>query len=196
MTELSSFYQHPSYLLLVSIIESIDADPNLPTSKDVQSPIMAFFTVAFERYPEKIGAINSLSDSLGNVKDLVREAIRLSGKHDAILHWKENKPVTIDMLWFGYFASGESSYLKRLISEMSLCDRTDSIDAILTGYGAKYSLAIRARQFPEVRQFLEDASGNASGKLLQNIHDILNSSPGEIYEQMLERQRQYNSDRM
>ena len=72
MTKVWSFYREPSFDLLTNIIRSIDAEPGFPNNKDRQSPTLAFFAVAFERYPDKLNSINSLSDSLKNIKKLVQ----------------------------------------------------------------------------------------------------------------------------
>ena len=193
ITELWNFYRQPSYTLLTNIILSIDVDPNFRTDKEAQTTLMAFFAVAIERYPEKFNSLNALSDSLKNVKKLLREALALSRKKDAILNWRVHKPVTIGVLWSGYFASGEPRYLKRLISEMSLCDRNDSIVVTETGFGAKLTLSMYARMFPEIKQYLEEALGSSSANLSPHIHDAIYLSPRQIAERMKERAEGYKS---
>jgi len=187
------FYHQPSYSVLTSIIRSIDVDPGTPSHKGTMPAIMAFYAVAIQRYPDKIKSLNDLSDDLANTKMLLRDAIRLSQNRDAIFNWQERKPITIDMLWGAYFASGEPRYLKRIVSEMLFIDRTDSLNVTLTGFAAEYTFAIYAQMFPEVKQYLQDAMGNASPNLIPHIHEALYMSPEHIREEAMERSRQIHN---
>ncbi len=193
MSDLVTFCQHPSYPLLVSIIRSIDADPSYQKNRDTYTPTIGFFAVAFERYPDQFNSLSALTDSLRNMKKIIRDALRLSRTKDAILNWQEHKPVTIDILWYGYFASREPKYLKRIVSQMILCERNDSIYVTFTGLRAEYSLCINARVFPEVKQYLEEALGTAPASLLPYIREALYSQPIQIYQQMRDRAEQFDN---
>ena len=186
---LLNFYRQPSFDVLTNIIRSVESDTSYRSNQTAQLTITAFYAAAFERYPEKLGAINKLSDSLRYSKKLIQAALRMNEKRDAILtldREQPHMPVMINMLCAAFLASGEPKYLKRVVSELTLCDRKDSIVVRLTGYTAKFSLSLYAREIPEVKEYLEESLGNAPPALATHLREALDLSPGQILIQVRE----------
>jgi hypothetical protein len=178
--DLQSFFQRPSSSRLTEIIKKLDSDSTLSSDPNSQAPIIGFLTVALARYRDHQDAYLKLASGLKSSQNLVFFCFRLSQKKDTILHWTGHHPSLNDMFWGAYFASGDTRYLKRLVSEMALCERTDSLMLFMTGSSAKWSLCSNACQYPEVKKYLTDAIKTSPNNLLPYIKETLELSPSEV----------------
>jgi len=193
-TELQSFYQHPSASLLTDIVQSIDADSSFLSKASSHPPIIGFLTVAFSRYKEEYDAYQSLAIQLKYAQDFVRFCLDLSQTKDTILNWTGHDASLNDLHWGGFFASGDSRYIDRIVSEMQYCERTDSLVLFLAGASAKWSLCSNAKNFPEVKERLEELLNSMPADLKSHIKETLNSSPNDLKNEMSESIKHY-SDR-
>jgi hypothetical protein len=185
-TELQSFFQHPSGELLTEIITSLDTDTSFMSKTDGHPPIIGFLTVALSKYENQGNFYKELSNKLKNIQDLVQYCLMLSQSKDTILNWAGHNASINDLRWGAFFASGDSRYLSKLVSEMEYCDRDDSLMLFLAGSSAKWSLCANARQYPEVKRYLENAKDTSSKSLRPHIEEALSSSPSDIKDKMIE----------
>ena len=191
--EVQSFYQHPSYTLLSDIIKSMDADSTF-LSEEHYPPFIGFLTVAFSKYHEKYEDFKEIAEGLRFKGSLILYCLKLSGIKDTILNWPGHDASINDMHWGGFFASGDSRYLQRLVSEMQYCGDRDSLMLFPTGATAKWSLCANARNYPEVKQYLEHASETADSALKPQIIESLNSTPNELRNEMNDGIKQFSNN--
>lgn len=187
--EMQSFYQHPSRDLLDRLILSIDADSTFQGNENAHPPFIGFLATAFSSYQPS--SLQDLVDGLGPTRWLAGLSLDLSLTKDTILNWQEHSPTTNDLLWGGFFASGDKRYIHRLVSEMRFCDNTDSLMLMLTGFAAKWSLSSNSRQYTAVKTILEHYADDAPDHLLPHIHDALDSSPSELKERTVKQVRAF-----
>lgn len=182
--EIQSFYQKPSSLKLETIIKSIDSDKEFAQNMSGRSPILGFFATAFTMYSNEQNKFTDIIRNLSNCKGLMQSAMDLSKTKDTILNWQNHSPETNDLLWGGFFASGDSRYLKRLATETTFSSDTTSLVLYLAGSTAKWSLCANSRNYAEVKSFLEGYSKEAPEDVRSNITEILRSTPGRLKELM------------
>lgn len=199
--EMQSFFKHPSPDLLTDIIKSIDSEEDFLSKSSSAYPFIGFITVALSKYPDKSVDFNNLSNELKYSKDLVKYCLKLSETKDTVLNWKGHEASINDLVWSGFFASGDTRYLDRLVSELKYCDMKDSLVLFLAGMSAKWSLCSNAINYPIVGEYLEQTLENRPPEIKVHIKELLNTMPEEIMKQMKEgvreirkREKDKNSD--
>jgi hypothetical protein len=191
--EIQCFYQHPGSTLLSDIIKSMDEDSTFLSNPNTNPVIIGFLTVALSKYHEKSEGYQEMANELKFKRSLVLYCLELSGVKDTILNWPGHNSSINDLHWGGFFASGDTRYLERLVSELQYCDNKDSLNLFLTGNSAKWSLCSNAINYPEVKQYLEHASDAAPAALKSQLIDVLHSSSAELKNQMLEGIKQFKN---
>ena len=184
--EMQVFHRHQNPALLRALIFAMDEDDNLTTNSNSHPPLMGFLATAFVLYDSSMDDYISLSDSLSNAQQIVRIALVLSQTKDTILNWPFHSPAVNDMRWGAFFASGDTTYLSRLASELPLCENRDSLMLFLTGATAKWSLCSNARQYFEVKHYLQGYLEHATNALRPHLEEILTKSPSEMRKQMMD----------
>lgn len=184
--EMQGFYQHPSPDLVIDIIKNIDGTKDFLSKSTSVFPYIGFMTVAFSKYPDKYEEFYKFSNGLNDSKELVQYCLKLSKIRDTVLNWQGHEPGINDLVWSGFFASGDTRYLDRLVSEMKYCDRKDSLKLFLTGISAKWSLCANAISYPLVKEYLEQTLEKGPPELKAHIKELLNTTPDVITEQMRE----------
>lgn len=184
--EMQSFYKHPSPELLADIIKIIDSEEDFLSKSSSVFPYIGFITVALSKYQDKSEDFYDLSNKLKYSQELIKQCLKLSQIKDTVINWRGHDPSINDLVWSGFFASGDTRYLDRLVSELKYCGRKDSLVLFLTGITAKWSLCSNAKSYPIVKEYLEQTLENRPTDLKVHINELLISMPGEIKEQMKE----------
>lgn len=192
--KMQSFYQHPSPDLVIGIIKNIDGTKNFLSKSTSVFPYIGFMTVAFSKYADKYEEFYNFSNGLNDSKELVQYCLKLSKIRDTVLNWQGHEPGINDLVWSGFFASGDTRYLDRLVSEMKYCDRKDSLKLFLTGISAKWSLCANAISYPLVKEYLEQTLEKRPPDLKAYIEELLGTTPDVITEQMREGIREFKNN--
>ncbi|MGE5621291.1 MAG: hypothetical protein ACM3U0_01825 [archaeon] len=189
--EMQNFFLHPSSDLVIDIIKSIDADKNFLNGSSSIILYTGFMTAAFAKYADKYEEFYNLSNGLNGSKELAQYCLKLSKIQDAVLNWAGHDPGINDLLWSGFFASGDTKYLDRLVSEMKYCERKDSLNLFLTGISAKWSLCANAISYSLVKEHLKQTLDKRPPELQAHLKELLNTTPDVITEQMREGIREF-----
>jgi hypothetical protein len=190
---LQSFFQHPSSTLLIKLVNSVENDTALLNNANGQATILGFLAAAFQKYNNSFDTFQELVNNLHNSKLLEKYCLKLSLSQDTILNWPGHSPSINDLHWGGFFASGDTRYLSKLVSEMEYCDTNDSLLLFLTGASAKWSLSSNANQYIEVKHFLEVAKDTSSNYLRTQIEESLQLTPNELQDKMIEKIKLYKN---
>lgn len=191
--KMQTFFLHPDSDIILKIIKDIDGDKSFFDKSGAVYPYIGFMTVAFSKYADKYDEFYNFSNGLNDTKELVQHCLRLSKIQDTILNWRGHLPGVNDLVWSGFFASGDTRYIGRLVSEMQFCKRKDSLMLFLTGITAKWSLCANAISYPQVKEYLEQTLERRPPEIQAHIKELLSTTPDVITKQMEEGIREINN---
>ena len=100
------------------------------------------------------------------------------------------------MIWGGYFGTGDTRYLDKLIGETRLIEREDSLVLFMTGASAKWSLASNARQHESIKNYISQKIPTANEKTKKMLKEILTRAPAEIREEIMKQAEEIKNKTM
>ena len=125
--------------------------------------------------------------ALFNRFELFDYALAFGKSQDTILHWKNRKPDSNDLIWGAYFGTGDTRYLDKLIGETKLIEREDSLVLFMTGASAKWSLASNALLHPSIKNFITEKIPTTDEETKKILVEILALDPGEIRDEIMKK---------
>lgn len=87
-------------------------------------------------------------------------------------------PSDVDMLWGAFFASGDASYVNRIILAASWARAADTPDKLLSGAAAQATLTSNAKLHPRVMHALKDLQDVTTGDLQEVIAQVIGEAEG------------------
>lgn len=183
---LTFFYVHPDSSTLKSLIRTLQ---NSQTAREAlpPAPVIGFFTaILLSSSPNRI-IVNREFNALNSRFDLFDYALAFGKSQDTIIHWKNRKPDSNDLIWGAYFGTGDTRYLDKLLGETKLIEREDSLVLYMTGASAKWSISSNARQHESIKKYLTQRLPTADEKTKKMLTEILTRSPGDIREEIMNR---------
>ncbi len=187
---LDNYYTDRNTEDICKLIRSIDV-MGITEESNASPPIMGFFVPIFcdsnVNSTELKNTISKLTTSKSFFEGILKSTEK---KVNALLMIEQHYPYWNDVMWGAYYSTGDNRYLAKLVSQLSFCNRTDSVMLLLTGLTAKWSLCSNAKKLPPIKEYLKSELPKSSKEINEIITDILLLSPGEIKEQMEERVKQ------
>ncbi|MHB1233909.1 MAG: hypothetical protein ACYCZQ_15190 [Burkholderiales bacterium] len=85
-----------------------------------------------------------------------------------------------DIFWGAFFASGDISYVDKIIAQLKYIDERKDIGLFLTAASAKWSLSSNSRNHPIIKTRLEAIKRDDDDKLRIVVEEILTKTPEQI----------------
>ncbi len=175
-------------------------------NNSAKPPVFGFLASAFQNYPdEKAGWIQNLDSlnekhldvivyglwfaDLDNTQEWIDPILdKHPGLKEKLAHLLKTSPTplleipliqgpwVLDALWGGFFASGASPPVRRIISTLVWLDAKDSRRKMLIGGAAKWSLQSNARQHPKVMKICEEELKVQPKEIADHLRDIIESA--------------------
>ena len=176
------YYINPQPELVTDAIEFI-GEQKYASKKNMYGSMMGFFTYVFshneDRREEWLNVINKQDDK---TKAFFLEAMNTN--IDELLNKTEVFPPLNDMYWGAFFASGDVSYIDKLIDNLQYINEREDKDLFLAAGTAKWSLGSNALFHPKVKAAIEELKTNDNPELRKLAEDMLNSTPEELMEEI------------
>jgi len=112
-------------------------------------------------------------------EDLDYLQILLNNEPFNLRQLKPANPSHLDMLWGAFFASGESQYVKRIISALTFLDQRRDPFKYATAASAKWSLKSRSLHDAKVLETCRDELGKSSEPIRAHLLDIVSQAEGK-----------------
>ncbi|MGB5105268.1 MAG: hypothetical protein WBP29_08760 [Candidatus Zixiibacteriota bacterium] len=187
---LNNYYKNPDVQMLPMLMIEID-NSGMLAKESARGPIEGFFAVALAATTIDSLSIQKVIESLGSSKEFFRHCFTLRHYKDTVLNVSSHHPGVNDMMWGGFFASGDLRYVERLISELQFCDNQDSVYLYLTGATAKWSLGSNSRQHPKVKTYLEEMVGKVTPAIAFHLREALKSDSAVLEKQMMDKLKKF-----
>ncbi|MFW5808060.1 MAG: hypothetical protein ACOCWH_03295 [Spirochaetota bacterium] len=100
-----------------------------------------------------------------------------------MIRQQEFNPTLNDILWGGYYASGERTYVVQVIENMKHLDERNNLMHFVTSHSAKWSLSVNSRSHHEVKKIIQDEIRSKS-PYKAALEEVLKKDPDTINEEM------------
>ncbi len=92
-------------------------------------------------------------------------------------------PLSNDMNWACFFASGKTKYLDNIIETLKYLDKNDELELYLTGASAKWSLSSNSRKHIRVQNFIETIKKTEPPEIQTILKEIIDKTPEQIQQE-------------
>lgn len=179
----SYYYLNPQPELITDAIELI-VKQGYTSNENIYGSMMGFFTYVFshneDRREEWLNVINKQDDK---TKEFFLEA--MDTNIEELISKTEISPILNDMYWGAFFASGDVSYIDKLIDKLQYINERENKDLFLAAGTAKWSLGSNALFHPKVKAAIEELKTSDNPELRKLAEDMLNSTPEELIEEII-----------
>lgn len=186
------FYTKSDSVVLKSLIKTLqnsqEARESIPPA-----PVIGFFTAILLSHSPNREVVYRELNRLTNRYELFDYALAFGKSQDTIVHWKNRKPDSNDLIWGAYFGTGDTRYLDKLVGETKLVTREDSLVLYMTGASAKWSLSSNARQHEQIKQYLTMLAQGTDEGTKKVLTEILTKDPGVIREEIFKKAEEIKS---
>jgi hypothetical protein len=179
-----TYYLSPNPDLIDAAIRFIGKN-GLVSDEAAAIGFTAFFAEVFEQNENRVAAWDLVIAQQDHpTQQLFSTAKSLSLR--SFIRDAPPSPELNDLCWAGFFASGRTEYLERIIRNLSYVEERSDLNLYLTGASAKWSLASNAASHPTVRMVIEESRANAGEERKELLGEVLSKSPGTITTEMTE----------
>jgi hypothetical protein len=181
-----TYYQHPRPDRIPTLIDALNSTGLLQKPSAIP-PYVGFFSEVFSGNPDKLPQWQALIDKQdAHIKAALERAVALS-KAGGVLTLRGHSAELNDMYWGAFFASGDSSFTKKLVDQLRYCDERNDLQLFMTGISAKWSLASNAQSHAVVALDLETEKGNNPDKRIRElIAELLVQGPARVKQEAAE----------
>lgn len=179
---ISHYYLFPQPELVPKAIKFI-GDQKYASKESTQKMILIFFSCVFSQNEGKKDEWQRvIEDQDGETKHLLLEAMNKSVSE--LLNKTKISPLLNDMCWSAFFASGDTSYINKIIDNLKYMGERKDMDLFSAAATAKWSLASNAQRHPKVKAALKNLSKNSDPEVRRVAKDMLNKDPEKIVREM------------
>ena len=160
--------------------KTLDFVNNTTMKHERLDPILIGFFGAL--FPKDTIVKNTFLSNLSKFKEADTKQLFLtlaSLNIDSLYQKTEISPGFLDMNWASYFATGDTKFLDNIISIAPSSENRINLGLFLSGETAKWSLCSNAKQYSEVKKYLN--SIKASNKF---VDEILQNDPEKYKEEI------------
>lgn len=180
---IQTYYMHPQPELVPLAIEYYSASKLLSKYKNTALPTSAFFSKLFLGNPLLISDWKKLIEK----QDAETRAVlvnAINNTPEQLAKQADTGMAQNDIFWGAFFASGEVSYLNKIIDQLKYLDERKDISLYLTAATAKWSLSSNLRNHPKVKMELEAFKRDGVDKMRALAEEILTKSPAQIKDEI------------
>lgn len=204
-----NYYKNPQPENVSLAIKISESEKILTTNPGAQAPFAGFLSIIFQNNPQQVEAWLTRCDTYaGELKrtvwlglwlsdtDFSRQYLsqKIEGATETNLEYlkvltknkpfnlrqiKPNDPGQLDMLWGAFSASGDTQYVKRIISVLPLLDQRDNPIKFTMAASAKWSLKSNGLIHPLVLQTCKEELSNASESTAVHLSEIVSELEGK-----------------
>lgn len=203
-----NYYNSPQPENISLALETLASEKTLTINPGAQAPSAGFLSSIFQNNPQHIEAwLKQCEPYSGELKrtvwlglwlsdtdfsrqylsqkipsaigaDLAYLKLLTQNKPFNLRELKPNDPGQLDMLWGAFMASGDTQYVKRIISVLPLLDQRRNPHEFTMAGSAKWSLKSNGLVHPLVLQTCKEELSSASGSMSVNLLEIVSELEG------------------
>jgi hypothetical protein len=150
-------------------------------------PYVGFFSEIFAANPDELPRWQPLIDRQNtHLKEVLERALALR-RAGGVLTLQGHSPELNDMYWGAFFASGDSSFTRKLVEQLRYCDERSDFQLFATGVSAKWSLASKAQSHVMVLLDLQAHKLNSPDQRTRElIAELLDQGPERVKQEAAE----------
>lgn len=185
-TELNNFFYYyylvPQPDLVLEAIKFI-GNQNYASKKSSNKMILLFFSCVFSQNESKKDEWQKEIENQDNkTKAFFSEA--MDKNVSELLGETKTSPLFNDMCWSAFFATGDTSYIHKIINNLKYIGERKNKNLFFTAATAKWSLASNARIHPKVEATLKKLKDSNDPEIKKMARDMLNKTPERIMKEM------------
>lgn len=181
---------------LIKYLEFLEDSKMLDEKESAVAPTAAFLSIAFSDNPSQVTRLAKCDDFSGKTKEAVQIALWRSGHKQQIAEFfgetpafAKKKPTSLkkrriegpgdlDMMWGAFLASGDVSYVRRIIEVLEPkhpLSGDDEKDSVTRG-AAEWSLKSNMIQHELVYRLIRAEAGSRTGSVKRSLQEMLASA--------------------
>jgi hypothetical protein len=181
-----TYYQHPQPNAIPRLVDALHSTGIFQKSS-AMPPYVGFFSEIFAANPEKLPQWEALIDKQDDETRIVLERALSLSKAGGVVTLDGHSPELNDMYWGAFFASGDSSFTRKLVEQLRYWDERDDFQLFGTGMTAKWSLASNAQSHVAVVLDLYTQKVNNPDKRTRElIAELLEQGPERVKQEARE----------
>jgi hypothetical protein len=147
-----TYYQQPRPELIADLIRALQSI-GLAQRPEAVTPLVGFFSEVFAGTQSRMTEWRAIPLEDDATRRLLGDALTIA-RTGGVLNQPGHSAELNDMYWGGFFATGNTAFLQKLVDQLPYYDERDNEALFLAGATAKWSLAANARSQPFVRSTL------------------------------------------
>lgn len=174
-----TYYQHPKPELISPAIKYLGSNNLISKNKDIVAPLTSFFSVVFSNNPiSRSEWISLIEKQEPQTRTTLLNAIDSSPEQ--LAEQAKSGMEKNDIYWFAFFASGDTSFVGKILDQLKYLDERKELGLFLTAATAEWSLASNAQSHPIVKAMLESQMRADAGNIQLIAKEILEKGPAKI----------------